>query len=269
MSNSDIPYNPTITVSELTLSPESGSAVPYSNTDPSTQQPANVYGLPSKGIDTFRHRLFAWSFSVDRPVTRINSTTFFIPQVAESNLLDIDLNKNRRDTLLADSASNGVGLTFGVATYLPNYIKITCVPGNWDFPPFKQESTLALYSFRNEAIVYRRGTDLLATNVGGSNPSFVTALGTGGGTIQTIEEYTGPEFTLKIGNSPELSSSFFPAYSSGFGMLNGTDILSGSNFLRVMITLPQLGEPAGFITSSITSDFTLPNQTLKGFIEIF
>lgn len=264
MSNSDILYNPTITVSELTLSPESGSGVPYSNEDPSNQQPVNVYGLNSKGIDTFRHRLFAWSFSVDRPVTRLTSTTFVMPKV-EANLLDIDLNKNRRDTLLAESSSNGGGLTADVATYLPNYIKITCVPGNWDFPPFKQESTLALYSLRNEAIVYRKGTDLLATNVGGSNPSFVTALGTGGGTIQTIEEYTGPEFKLKIGNNPELSSEFFPAVNR-FGMLDGTDILSGSNFLRTIIILPQLGE---FTTSSISSDFTLPNQTLKGFIEIF
>lgn len=266
MSNSDILYNPTITVSELTLSPESGSAVPYSNEDLPNQRPTNVYGLPSKGIDTFRHRLFAWSFSVDRPVTRVTSTEFFMPKV-EANLLDIDLNKNRRDTLLVESSSNSnLGIAFDIATYLPNYIKITCVPGNWDFPPFKQESTLGLYSLRNEAIVYRRGTDLLATNVGGSNPSFVTALGTGGGTIQTIEEYTGPKFTLKIGNSNQLASSFFPATNAGFGMLDGTDILSGSNFLRTVITLPQIGE---FITSSISSDFTLPNQTLKGFIEIF
>jgi len=265
MSNSDILYNPTITVSELTLSPESGSAVPYSNEDPNSFQPVNVYGLGSKGIDTFRHRLFAWSFSVDRPVTRLSSTTFVMPKV-EANLLDIDLNKNRRDTLLAESSSNSAGLTFDVATYLPNYIKITCVPGNWDFPPFKSESTLALYSLRNEAILYRRGTDLLATNVGGSNPSFVTALGTGGGTIQTIEEYTGPEFTLKIGNSTQPASSFFSATNAGYGMLDGTDILSGSNFLRTIITLPQIGQ---FTTSSISSDITLPNQTLKGFIEIF
>lgn len=267
MAYNDSTYNPTISVTELSLIPESSSRTPDGQSLQEGEV-TNVYNQTPHGVNNVRLRTFAFSATFDHPIVANGSTSFInnVSSLQNQSLLSIDLCRDRQNSLLAETGSNTFGYTNDEASYLPNHVKITCVPGNWDFPPFVRTDSITYHSAANEQIVYSKQASLIACPVGLSNPAFITATGQGGGTIGSLSgDIVAPEFSFHIGVSTQQNQTFYRATQNGLGMLDMSTILSGSSYLEIRYSIPAI---VNQYTSSASS-FTLANQSFKGLIEIY
>jgi len=272
-------YNPTVIVNELTLSPESGSISGINSGPFSDNQSAftnsysnNIFILRDRAVNAYRYRSFAFSVSNGLSFTSFGASDYIIEETS-SKILDFDFSPNRENHKLSEFSSIIVSEINDTNRFVPSYIKITAVPGNWNQPPFRNVTEFTLTGYKSPYVLYTKQEDILSSNLGleyDLNPSFVNPFGTGAG-LNSInigtEDSTSPKFRLKIGNSEDLEDELYGAvnfYNSG--IIDFTEILTGSNFMTLEVHYPERGP---YFTGSGFSPFILPDQTVKGIIEIF
>lgn len=150
-------YNPTVIVNELTLSPESGSidgvnSGPFSdNNSPFTNSYSGIATLKDKGVNAYRHRSFAFSVSNGLTFT-LSGTSNYIIEETSSKILDFDFSPNRENHKIAELGD----ITSKVNEsnrFVPSYIKITAVPGNWNQPPFRNTTEFTLSGYKSPYVL--------------------------------------------------------------------------------------------------------------------